>query len=166
MPVQQLIIVDQTGQSDSAHVKQMIKFKDALDPNSGYTKKDIRYFKMNPTYILKFVPRFQPSKDLVVFIGKKLRDLGVMSIWRNPLKSSIEPVEIKQLNQHVNLHVKLEFYSKCEAFEGDIVKIERLCTSPSLNDTPKLTKPLDQVPKYGEDKDISTSIKYMSLPKP
>lgn len=98
LPVQQLLIVDQTGQEDSAVAKASIEFKDATDPKNSYTHRDIRYFHLNPTYIVKFKNDVTIQTDIVVFISDKLKQLGKMSIWRDPHRHSTDPIDIVQLN--------------------------------------------------------------------
>lgn len=105
----QVLIVDLTNQPDSAFVKEKLNYRNALDPKYNYSKGDIRFCHQNPTYILRFKPDFVIDDNMLNFIGLKLRILAVNSIWRDPKKFFTDPVEISQLNQYINLQLKLEY---------------------------------------------------------
>lgn len=69
-----------------------------MDPSTRMTVGDIRFFNINPTYILTFADDANATDKIIRFISQQLQVLGHQSIWRDPKRHSIDPIDIKEMS--------------------------------------------------------------------
>ena len=150
--VRQTLVVNESWKLDRvALVKQQLERQGFKQPSNAV---ETRYSKLNPVYIVTYYKKLPQLSQVIQITADLLAKVGADTIWQKPRieKFEVDQPCMKQINQYVNLKLKLEHSALLNYGDSDqdIVVIERMEVLKKVSGAAKL----GGIPLYGLEKKV------------